>query len=303
MKVGRPKIKRCTKCLEYKPVEEFSTDKRAKSGLQSSCKECQKIYRQNNKEQILEYLEKTKEQRGEKMREYYLKNKDAINNWRRNYYAKEGKLKVLAGNLKRKAEKISTSDGSVTESFLKDLFIIQNGKCNICGKDISDKFHVDHIIPLSRKGQHKSDNIQLLCQGCNLKKSNKVVEDLLEERETKYDPEVVITYLLNEMKKGKSIEQICVGLDVNKTTFYSWLKKYEELANAKKRGEELSYDWWLEKGRNNLENKLFNPTLFYMNMKNRFNWRDRTEVTGKDGKDLIPRELKLEISDRLKDLI
>ena len=43
------KSKKCSKCLVEKLSEAFSADKRAKSGLQSSCKECQKIIKKELK--------------------------------------------------------------------------------------------------------------------------------------------------------------------------------------------------------------------------------------------------------------
>jgi len=47
-----------------------------------------------------------------------------------------------------------------------------NGRCSICG---SQKFlEFDHIIPFSKGGKSVAENIQLLCQKCNRKKSNKI---------------------------------------------------------------------------------------------------------------------------------
>lgn len=39
----------------------------------------------------------------------------------------------------------------------------------------------------------------------------------------------------------------------------------------------LSEAWWEEHGRLNLHNREFNSVLWYMNMKNRFGWRDRID--------------------------
>ena len=38
----------------------------------------------------------------------------------------------------------------------------------------------------------------------------------------------------------------------------------------------------MKQGRKNLENKEFNSTLWYMNMKNRFGWKDRNDLTTND---------------------
>lgn len=47
-------------------------------------------------------------------------------------------------------------------------------QCCNCGNPI--KLHVDHIKPISLGGTNDLDNLQLLCQTCNLKKSNKYAE-------------------------------------------------------------------------------------------------------------------------------
>ncbi|MGC7872103.1 DEAD/DEAH box helicase family protein [Desulfosporosinus sp. SYSU MS00001] len=48
-------------------------------------------------------------------------------------------------------------------------------KCSDCGKTSPHKalFQVDHIVPMSKGGLTKSENLQLLCRTCNLKKSDK----------------------------------------------------------------------------------------------------------------------------------
>ena len=45
---------------------------------------------------------------------------------------------------------------------------------DIQNKIIDKRFHYDHIIPKSRGGLDKPENIQLLCPHCNKSKGNKI---------------------------------------------------------------------------------------------------------------------------------
>ena len=51
-----------------------------------------------------------------------------------------------------------------------------NFKCCACGaspaKDASVELHIDHIIPWSKGGENKIDNLQTLCSKCNLGKGD-----------------------------------------------------------------------------------------------------------------------------------
>jgi transposase-like protein len=91
---------------------------------------------------------------------------------------------------------------------------------------------------------------------------------------TKYKEEFK-DVLLDLMKKGASIEEICLEFDICIQTLYNWFDTYPDFLEAKKRGESFSKGWWLKQGRINLENKEFNYTGWYMNMKNKFGWTDR----------------------------
>lgn len=46
------------------------------------------------------------------------------------------------------------------------------GRCVECGS--TDNLHFDHIIPFSKGGATNVENLQILCQKCNLAKSNKI---------------------------------------------------------------------------------------------------------------------------------
>lgn len=46
------------------------------------------------------------------------------------------------------------------------------GRCVYCGA--TDNLQLDHIIPFSKGGATTIENLQLLCQKCNIEKSNKI---------------------------------------------------------------------------------------------------------------------------------
>ncbi|SQC06499.1 HNH endonuclease [Clostridium perfringens] len=57
----------------------------------------------------------------------------------------------------------------------KRLLFEQENKCNICKREINNKnSHVDHIIPFKMVGDELDENLQLLCEECNLNKSGSI---------------------------------------------------------------------------------------------------------------------------------
>jgi len=54
-----------------------------------------------------------------------------------------------------------------------------NFRCVFCGKspatDFGTKLHIDHIVPFSKGGKSTLENLQTLCEECNLGKSDKKI--------------------------------------------------------------------------------------------------------------------------------
>lgn len=91
-------------------------------------------------------------------------------------------------------------------------------------------------------------------------------------------PENWETTILFLSEEGASIIELAVELDISRDTFYELSKRDNYFSDTVKRCKDLSEAWWTRKGRKNLENKDFNYTGWYMNMKNRFNWADKQEI-------------------------
>jgi transposase len=97
---------------------------------------------------------------------------------------------------------------------------------------------------------------------------------------SKYRPELcdeIIPYF----KDGMSITEICLELNMDRSSFYDYIKDYPEFAKAVARGKAFAEGWWESMARKNLKSKKFNAPLWHMNMKNRYGWRDRQELSDK----------------------
>lgn len=74
---------------------------------------------------------------------------------------------------RRRARKVN-ADGSYTSDHIHSLYDFQEGRCFHCDCDISQGYHIDHWIPLSRGGSNWPENLRLLCEHCNCSKGNKM---------------------------------------------------------------------------------------------------------------------------------
>lgn len=67
---------------------------------------------------------------------------------------------------------------------ISKLLHAQGSKCAVCGVDVTNGYHVDHWVPLALGGEHKPENLKILCQHCNCVKNAKLPERFIREAMT-----------------------------------------------------------------------------------------------------------------------
>jgi 5-methylcytosine-specific restriction endonuclease McrA len=146
-------------------------------------------------EKSLEWRSENPEKHRQKAMNYYMANKDACIEVRKAYYAKN-KEKMSAWHKqyeaenkdKRKAWRIANRElkrllennrrlkivGVLSKGIVKTLMEKQKGLCNGCQVDLMvARYHVDHIVAVSKGGKNIDSNVQLLCVSCNTSKGAK----------------------------------------------------------------------------------------------------------------------------------
>ena len=96
-----------------------------------------------------------------------------------------------------------------------------------------------------------------------------------------------------EYKEGASDTEVRAKLRV---TLSLWQSLYNDPQGSAFKevvdiGRMLAKGWWLEAGRKALRDRSFNANLWHMNMKNRYSWSDKTEVSTRIAEDMSSDEL------------
>lgn len=141
-------------------------------------KEYHRLWRENNPDKVREYKERYRESNKIKSKTWreanYEYHREQIKVWQKNNVEK-CRFYVKSRKLKMKGTKIPN-----THIMKKDICNWESRICGICNQYIEGDFHLDHIVPLSRGGLHRVDNLQLAHPVCNQSKFNKLTSELVE---------------------------------------------------------------------------------------------------------------------------
>ena len=90
----------------------------------------------------------------------------------------------------------------------------------------------------------------------------------------------------NLFDAGGSIAEVSRMMGISRSTFHAWIvgtdalkKPFREIVSL---GKEASEAWWLQQGRENIDNRSFNNSLWALNMVNRFSWNSNKKEEKKE---------------------
>jgi 5-methylcytosine-specific restriction endonuclease McrA len=189
----------CTRCKQDKHSDDFGSDKRMKSGKNIYCRECVRaasvLYREINPDKCKESAKKTRIKSREKKNEYtkkrYQENRDSIlldnKERRKNDYEKVLEIERASRAKNKEKQRPFKNERQMRrtriqkeKSFLilpKELKKLYSQPCLFCNS--KENQSIDHVIPLSRGGNHSIGNLITLCRSCNSRKGNKFMVEYM----------------------------------------------------------------------------------------------------------------------------
>lgn len=187
----RPDCKQCVKSRSKVYRETTGHDKKRYWDNRDSELARNKEYHARTKAAKLPRVLKTPEEYAKYKHEWYLAHRDeTLARTKKRYRENVDEIKVQskarrekdrvkiriaksAYKAKRRAQ-IKENGGTFTVADVKLQYKSQKGRCWWCNKEVGDKYHIDHLTPLSRGGSNSPNNIVIACETCNLSRNNKM---------------------------------------------------------------------------------------------------------------------------------
>jgi 5-methylcytosine-specific restriction endonuclease McrA len=164
-------MKHCRKCGITKLETEFYRRTDRPVGLQSTCKSCQS-------KQYAEYHAKNKEKLNAEWRARWQKNKTKYMVAKRKYWT-DNPTVFLTSQARRRLKEVN--NGQCENISKKKVYRRDGGVCYLCNLPaIANDWHLDHVYPISRGGTHIYSNVKVTHAKCNLRKNDKLLEELLD---------------------------------------------------------------------------------------------------------------------------
>lgn len=171
-----PGHKKCSRCGEVKPINEFYKRSSSKDGLAYACKDCEKsgvnksYKKTKDKKKQKQRYQANREKILEQSRQYYQKNKEARRAYHKEYQKNNPQVRKKADAKRRELlKKAREGVEPYTRYDVIDRDSIDGIPiCQLCNKSLKlEEVEIDHIIPLAKGGKDELSNVRVLCSLCN----------------------------------------------------------------------------------------------------------------------------------------
>ena len=133
----------------------------------------QKKNPEKNRANSLRWAKRHPEKKSEYAKQWRAQNIEKLQD-RQREWKQQNRERCVANEQRRRARK-TEAGGGFTVSEWESLVRHFGGGCLCCGRtDV--KLTADHVVPISKGGSSNINNIQPLCQGCNSRKNNKIID-------------------------------------------------------------------------------------------------------------------------------
>lgn len=128
-------------------------------------------YRENNRDLISEKRRRDNEKNNKIKREWRENNRDKVRKQASDYRKKRPDIAAARDAVRRGLKQSLKNLSRAEQDSIRNLYHLRN-ILNKLHKKIM--FHVDHIVPVSKGGEHRASNLRLTTADFNLRKSNSV---------------------------------------------------------------------------------------------------------------------------------
>lgn len=191
-------VRRCYACGKPKKLKEFHKSSSKSLGHAYQCKKCDsglhkrlylksrknimdrtKIYYQENRKRMLQTYKKYNENHRVQLRcstKKYNSSDKGRAALKRFLQTPKGRALSIEHAHKRQARLASCEVNDLTSNQILLLFA-RTEFCAICGKSFGRfrKRTLDHVVPVSKRGNNTKANAQVLCKSCNSKKGARLI--------------------------------------------------------------------------------------------------------------------------------
>lgn len=172
--------KACVACHEVKLLDDFYGHPKMADKRQSICKACSykrhKAWCEANRARKNEYQRAYRQRYPEKVRaqlDAWLKAHPEYEpaRYAKRYADPKQRVRMLAANKLHRFRKRANGGRGVTVDQMLDLL---SKPCAYCGAEATE---IDHVLPVSRGGEHDINNVAPACRSCNASKGARTPEE------------------------------------------------------------------------------------------------------------------------------